>query len=183
MNASAAPIRFTATLQRPATPKNATWRFLRLPKAASAKLPSRGMVSVTGTLGGHDFNATLEPDGEDGHWLKVPRALHETAGVDAGEHVAVMVRAVDKEPEPRVPADLRAALDAIPAAKAQWSAITPVARRDFVQWVTTARQAETRARRIRNGCDMLAAGKRRVCCFDRSGKYSRGNMGVPEASE
>ena len=33
------------------------------------------------------------------------------------------------------------------------------------------------------GCDMLAAGKRRVCCFDRSGKYSRGNMGVPEASE
>jgi len=103
--------------------------------------------------------------------------------VDAGERVAVMVRAVDKEPEPRVPADLRAALDAIPAAKAQWSAITPVARRDFVQWVTTARQAETRARRIRNGCDMLAAGKRRVCCFDRSGKYSRGNMGVPEASE
>ena len=37
----------------------------------------------------------------------------------------------------------------------------------------TAKQAETRAKRIRGACDMLAKGKRRVCCFDRSGFYSK----------
>jgi len=38
------------------------------------------------------------------------------------------------------------------------------------------------ARRIRNACEMLAAGKRRVCCFDRSGFYSKG-LGVPKAAD
>jgi hypothetical protein len=53
-----------------------------------------------------------------------------------------------------------------------WADITPIARRDWIQWITSAKQAQTRARRIGNACDMLAGGKRRVCCFDRSGYYS-----------
>ena len=174
------PIRFDASLLRPAQPKNATWRFLRVPPVASKRLPSRGMVSVTGTLDGHAFKATLEPDGEGSHWLKVPRALHEAAGVDAGVAVALELVAADKEPEPKVPPDLRQALASSPAAALQWKAITPAARRDFIQWIATAKQAATRGRRIRTGCDMLEAGKKRICCFDRSGMYSRGNIGAPE---
>lgn len=170
-------VRFTATLLRPAEPKNATWRFLRVPSAASKQLPSRGMVSVTGTLDGRAFKATLEPDGEGSHWLKVPRALHEAA---AGQTVALELVPVDKEPEPRLPADLKQALAASAAATVQWKAITPAARRDFIQWVATAKQDATRGRRIRTGCDMLEAGKKRICCFDRSGIYSRGNIGAPE---
>lgn len=175
------PIRFKARLLRPATPKNAPWRFLLLPAAASAKLPSRGMVSIDGTLDGHAFKATLEPDGEGSHWFKVPRALRETAGVDAGDSVALAIAPAAKEPEPRVPADLRQALTAAPDAQAQWKTLTAAARRDFIQWLATAKQAETRARRIRTACDMLAAGKRRICCFDRSGIYGKG-MGAPEAA-
>ena len=91
------PVRFTATLRRPAQPKNATWRFLRVPPAASKQLPSRGMVSVTGTLGGHAFKATLEPDGEGSHWLKVPRALHEGAAAEAGKTVVLELLPVDKD--------------------------------------------------------------------------------------
>ena len=76
-----ATIRFKATLRRPAQPKGATWRFLVLPAAASAKLPTRSMVSVQGTLAGQRFQATLEPDGEGSHWLKVEKKLHEAAGI------------------------------------------------------------------------------------------------------
>ena len=36
---------------------------------------------------------------------------------------------------------------------------------------------------IATACDMLASGKRRACCFDRSGMYSRGNLGPPQAAE
>ena len=174
------PVRFTATLLRPAQPKNATWRFIRVPADASKRLPSRGMVSVSGTLDGQAFMATLEPDGEGSHWLKVPRALHEAARVDAGTSVAMTLLPVDKEPEPKLPADLKQALAASPAATVQWKAITPAARRDFIQWIATAKQDATRERRIRTGCDMLEAGKKRICCFDRSGMYSRGKIGAPE---
>lgn len=177
-----APIRCQAVLRRPAAPKAAAWRFLRLPQAASAKLPSRGMVAVDGTLAGHPFRATLAPDGEGGHWLKVPRRLREAAGVDAGDTVALELALAAKEPEPRVPPDLRGALAEAADAQAQWKAITPAARRDFIQWLDTAKQAETRARRIRNACDMLAAGKRRICCFDRSGLYGKG-LSAPAAAD
>jgi uncharacterized protein YdeI (YjbR/CyaY-like superfamily) len=64
-----------------------------------------------------------------------------------------------------VPTDLRKALAADPVAKAQWSDLTPIARRDFISWIDSAKQAQTRKRRIERTCSMLAEGKRRPCCF------------------
>lgn len=174
-------MRFKATLHRPVRPKGATWVFLVLPAAASAKMPSRSQVTVAGTLAAASFQATLEPDGEGSHWLKVPRTLLERAGANAGDTVALEITPVAVEPEPEVPPDLRKALAANPAAKATWDDITPLARRDWIQWMTSGKKAETRVKRIASGCDMLASGKRRACCFDRSGMYSRGRMGVPKA--
>jgi uncharacterized protein YdeI (YjbR/CyaY-like superfamily) len=50
-------------------------------------------------------------------------------------------------------------------AKAQWGELTPIARRDFISWIDSAKQSETRRRRIEKACSMLAAGKRRPCCY------------------
>ena len=177
-----ATIRFKATLRRPAQPKGATWRFLVLPAAASAKLPTRSMVSVQGTLAGQRFQATLEPDGEGSHWLKVEKKLHEAAGIGPGEAVQLEIAPMAKEPEPKVPADLREALAANAAAKATWKDVTTVTRRDWIHWITSGKRAETRVKRIDVAIDKLACGNRRACCFDRSGKYSKGNMGAPEAA-
>ncbi|MGZ4963162.1 MAG: YdeI/OmpD-associated family protein [Limisphaerales bacterium] len=71
----------------------------------------------------------------------------------------------EEESEASVPMDFGKALAAAPAAKAAWSKLTPIARRDFITWIDGAKQAETRKRRIERGCSMLAAGKRRPCCF------------------
>ena len=179
---TASKIRFSATLLRPrAIAKAVSWTFLTLPKEASAKLPSRSMTSVEGTFNGLAFQATLEPDGQGGHWLKVDRKLREAAGADAGDIVTLEITPAGKETEPDVPTDLRKALAAAPKARALWADITPNARRDWIHWITSAKQAETRARRIKNACSMLAAGKRRVCCFDRSGFYSK-SMSAPKAA-
>ena len=67
--------------------------------------------------------------------------------------------------ETKVPMDLRKALAAVPLAKALWADITPIARRDWILWIITAKRLETRKRRIEKACSMLASGKRRVCCF------------------
>ncbi len=178
MPSSGPAIRFRAALSRPAESPKAAWTFVSLPPDASAKLPARGLVSVTGVLNGSPFTATLEPDGQGSHWLKVDRRLRESAAVSAGDVVAIELAPVAEEPEPAVPADLRRALaTASPKSRAAWSDITPLARRDWVQWVTSAKLAETRARRVAAACDMLAKGKRRPCCFDRSGMYSKGIKG------
>jgi hypothetical protein len=166
-------IRFTATLFRPAAARPVPWTFLTLPKKASAKLPSRGQTSVEGAFNGLPFRATLEPDGQGGHWLKVDRKLRQAAGAEAGDLVTLEISPVTEEPEPKVPADLRKALASAAKARVVWSDITPAARRDWIHWIVSAKQAQTRARRIRNACSMLTAGKRRPCCFDRSGLYSK----------
>jgi len=70
-----------------------------------------------------------------------------------------------EESEPGVPTDLRQALAADPVSKAKWSALTPIARRDFMSWIDSAKQAVTRKSRIEKACSMLAAGKRRPCCY------------------
>ncbi|MBJ6982009.1 YdeI/OmpD-associated family protein [Luteimonas sp. MC1572] len=183
--ASNAPavVRFEARLRRPLQPKSASWAFLVLPQAASARLPTRSQVTVEGTFATAPFQATLEPDGQGSHWLKVDKALLEAAGVQAGDTVALEIAPVAREPEPKVPPDLRAALSAQPAAKATWDDITPIARRDWIQWVTSGKKAETRVKRIATACDKLASGQRRACCFDRSGMYSRGRLGPPEAAD
>lgn len=181
---TASRIRFTATLLRPkATAKAVSWSFLTLPIEASVKLPSRGMVSVEGTLSGLPFRATLEPDGRGGHWLKVDRKMHEAAGAEAGDVVTLDIAPVAEEPEPSVPADLRKALAAAhPKAREVWLDITPLARRDWIQWITSGKRAETRALRIEKACDMLAKGKRRPCCFDRSGMYDK-SLSCPVADD
>jgi Bacteriocin-protection, YdeI or OmpD-Associated/Domain of unknown function (DUF1905) len=175
-------VRFKAKLLRPAENKKGdSWTFLILPKNASAKLPSRGMTAIEGTINGFHFQVMLEPDGQKSHWLKVDRKLREAAGADAGDVVTLEIAPAAEEPEPTVPADLKKALAGAAKARVLWSDITPIARRDWIHWITSAKQSETRARRIKNACSMLAAGKRRVCCFDRSGVYSK-NLSAPKAA-
>ncbi len=70
-----------------------------------------------------------------------------------------------KESEPKIPTDLREALADAPSVEAIWKNLTPIAQRDFVRWVESAKQAETRKRRIEKACSMLKAGKRRPCCY------------------
>lgn len=65
----------------------------------------------------------------------------------------------------KVPADLDASLKSNKKALALWDDLTPVARRDWISWVTSAKQEATRRRRIEQTNSKLLSGKRRPCCF------------------
>jgi hypothetical protein len=159
-------IRFSAKLFRPKATENiGSWTLLTLPKNASAKLPSRGMTIVEGTINGFPFRAALEPNGKGSHSLRVNKAMHDAACADAGDTVTVEITRAGEEPETRVPMELRKTLAAAPLAQALWADLTPIARRDWILWISSAKQPETRRSRIEKACAMLASGKRRVCCF------------------
>lgn len=180
---NAPAIRFKAKLRRPVTSRGkATRAFVVLPRTASEKLPRRGRTTVAGRIGPHDFQATLEPDGHLSHWFSVDDAMLAGAKASIGDTVTIAIHPVVPEPEPVVPPDLRKALAASPAARATWDATTTIARVDWIHWITTAKQATTRTLRIGKACDMLAGGKRRVCCFDPSGHYSKA-FGAPAEAD
>lgn len=171
---------FKAKLLRPAS--DASWAFAIFPRRASEKLPRRGRTTIEGTMNDHPFRATLEPDGQLSHWLRVNNELLEAAGANIGDSVTFEIMPVKEEPEPEIPADLQQALSVAPDARAVWDKTTTIARLDWIHWITSAKQSRTRAKRIGDACDMLASGKRRVCCFDPSGYYSKA-FSAPKAAD
>jgi hypothetical protein len=148
--------------------KIGSWTILRVPESASAKLPSRGMTMVEGTINGHGFKTALEPDGKRSHWFRVDEKLLKAAGAEAGGTVKLAIEPTKDWPEPEVPADLKKTLMAAPRARALWTDITPNARWDWVRWIGATRVPETRRRRIEVALSKLDAGDRRPCCFDRN---------------
>jgi len=64
-----------------------------------------------------------------------------------------------------LPADLRDALQGDAQALATWQDITPLARNEWICWVTDAKKKETRQRRIDVGLDKMRGGMRRPCCW------------------
>lgn len=174
---------FKAQLRRPAAPCDKDlWAFLLLLKSVSGKLPRRGRTTVQGAINGHPFQATLEPDGRLSHWLRIDRKLGDAAGVRHGDTVTVKLSPAKKQMEPTPPQDLAKLLASSPAARAAWESTTTIARIDWVHWIESAKQQSTRDRRVRNACEMLATGKKRVCCFDPSGYYDK-SLSAPRAAD
>lgn len=68
-------------------------------------------------------------------------------------------------PAHSLPKDLKTAIAASPEAKAIWDDITPLARSEYICWVTSGKKAETRGIRIEKAVSKLASGMRRPCCW------------------
>lgn len=90
-----------------------SWTILRLPEDASAKLPSRGMIMVKGTLNGVPFKTLLEPDGRYGqgkkpsHWFRPDKKLLDLAHATVGDTVQVTLEPTTEWVEPEVPEDVK----------------------------------------------------------------------------
>jgi uncharacterized protein YdeI (YjbR/CyaY-like superfamily) len=64
-----------------------------------------------------------------------------------------------------IPSDLRKALLASPQARAAWEDITPLARNEWICWVTSVKKADTRKAHVERVRAQLIEGMRRPCCW------------------
>src|SRR5215471_3405169 len=97
--------------------------IVKLPKAASSRLRSRGMNLVEGTFDGQAFQAPLEPDGKGSHWFKVSGTMLKAARAAVGDRVSIAIAPMAMWPEPEIPADLKKALAADPQVRSIWTDI------------------------------------------------------------
>ena len=137
-----------------------------LPESASAALPSRGQVAVEAELNGHGISTVLEPDGRKGHWIALDEATREACALNDGDTVTGELTVAKAWPEPDVPVDLASALDEATDLDQTWTSLTPMARWEWVRWVSSTKSPQTRDRRVEVSISKLRDGKRRPCCFD-----------------
>jgi uncharacterized protein YdeI (YjbR/CyaY-like superfamily) len=64
-----------------------------------------------------------------------------------------------------VPADMKKVLTSKPKILEWWEDITPLARNEWICWVTDAKKEETRLRRMDIMLDKFSRGERRPCCW------------------
>jgi Domain of unknown function (DUF1905)/Bacteriocin-protection, YdeI or OmpD-Associated len=159
-----ATIHFTAVLSTIGTST-----VLRLPEPVSKELPSRGQVAVHGAINGVQFQTVLEPDGNLGHWMRLGDTLLRAAGISPGDTATLDLEVTKEWPEPSVPGDLEDALSAAPQEiQHLWHEITPMARWEWVRWVNSTKNPDTRRRRVEVSISKMQNGKRRPCCFNLS---------------
>lgn len=135
---------------------------LSVPQAVSEKL--KDMTKIEGTINGHPFRAPLEPQISGGYWIVVNKAMHRGSGADMGATVNLAI--LGPEPEPTIPTDLRSAFAVSREAMDLWNTLTILGRRDWIRWIESTENPETRARRITRTIEQLSSGKRRPCCVN-----------------
>lgn len=68
-------------------------------------------------------------------------------------------------PMHKMPVDLKKALTASPTILHAWNDLTPLARNEWICWVTYVKKPETRKHHIQRATTELLEGKRRPCCW------------------
>jgi hypothetical protein len=149
------------------------WGFVVLPKRVNGLLPRRGRITVNVTVNGYSFQTMLEPDGKLSHWCRLESRVLQEASIAIGDELEFKIEPLPAEPVPKPPKDFAKALKENPSAKRVWDSATPIAQVDWIHWIESSKQTKTREERIERACEMLESGKKRVCCFDPSGYYSK----------
>ena len=135
------------------------WTILTVPFNVEEVFGSKARVSVKGTINGYKFRSSIFPDGRGHHTLMVNKAMQHAAQAKAGNTVRVEM---EPDTEPRtvtVPAGFKRALAGNAPAKAAFAKLSWLRKKDFVQWIESAKQPETRAARVEKSLGMLAAGQ------------------------
>jgi hypothetical protein len=114
---------------------------------------------VRGTVNGFPYRSTIMRYG-DTYYLGLNREIREGAGVDAGDVVTIEMELDDAPREVEVPEELAAALDAAPAARRTFDALSYTHRKEYAGWVGEAKREETRRTRAEKAVAMLTEGTR-----------------------
>lgn len=114
---------------------------------------------VSGTVNGMNVRASIERLG-DGFGFVLGPAWRRDCGVAPGDAVTVLL--VPEGPQrDDLADDVRAALEAEPAAGAFFDGLAQFYRRAFLRWIdATKRRPEERARRIAEMVDLLRQGQK-----------------------
>jgi Bacteriocin-protection, YdeI or OmpD-Associated/Domain of unknown function (DUF1905) len=145
--------RFTGTLAE----ARGGGRCVAVPFDAKAAFGS-ARPPVRGTVNGTPLRTRLMVYGGV-TYLGLTRAVREAAGIELGDAVAVELELDDAPREVTVPPELAAVLDA-EGVRDAYDALAFTHRREYAEWVGSAKQAATRERRAAKAAEMLRAGIR-----------------------
>ena len=133
---------------------------ITVPPSVIDALAAGKRPAVTVTLGTHTYRSTIAVMGGQ-YKIPVSAEHREAAGIRAGDELDVEIELDTAPRKVDVPADVAAALDAVPEARAFFDGLSNSLKKYWVLNVEGAKTAETRRRRIDGAIARLREGKSR----------------------
>jgi hypothetical protein len=133
--------------------------FVAVPFDVFEKYGTRGRVPVWADFNGEAYRGSIVTFGGGRHRLLVLTEVQERIGLSPGDTVHVTVKLDTAVRIVELDEDIAAAFTAAGVLDLL-RAMSYSHQREYVQWITSAKQAETRARRIGTAIDMVAEGAR-----------------------
>lgn len=112
---------------------------------------------VRGTVNGTPLRTRLAVYGGRGY-LGLRAEIRRAAGIEVGDSVHVVLELDDIPREAEVPAALAQALENDVTARARFDALAFTDRREYAEWIASAKRDETRERRVAKTLEMLRSG-------------------------
>ncbi len=155
--------------------------FARVPPELSKSHLRRGRTTSRLAIGESSFDAQMEPDGKLGHWFVIPPDIVKRERISSRKRFEFSLARLERQPEPALPKSFKILLSKSASAQVTWDSTSTLARIDWVHWMESAKKEATRKERAVTAIDMLEKGKKRVCCFDPSGYFSKALSSPAEA--
>ena len=154
--AAANPLKFKAELV--SRGPGGAWTYLQIPFSVPEIFGRKGQVPVRATINGFTFRNSLMPRAGV-HILVVGKDILASAAANPGDTVQVELALDDVPRTVTVPADIEAALAKAPAQQQSFNALSYSHKKEYVDWIESAKKPETRLNRIEKMAEMLAARK------------------------
>jgi hypothetical protein len=135
------------------------WTFLNVPFNVEQVFGCKSRVPVAGTINGFGFRNSLMPEGDGTHSMMVGKDLQAGAKAKAGDLVSVVMDVDRSERVVIVPDELNEALMTDELAMKTFATLSYSHRKEFADWIGSAKRAETRLDRARKAVGMVIARK------------------------
>ncbi|MBD2872331.1 YdeI/OmpD-associated family protein [Paenibacillus arenilitoris] len=145
--------KFEAVLVRPEAV--GAWTYMTVPFDAEKLFGSKARIAVKGTINGVSYKGTLMPNGNGEHFMVVNQAIRDAIGAEAGDRVTVTMERDEEARIVRVPDDFAGQLAGHPKAEAAFHKFSYSCQKEYVDWIESAKKAETRQSRIQKAIEKL----------------------------
>src|SRR4030081_2585697 len=128
--------------------------FIRVPPEVLTTLGQRKRAPVKVMINDYTYRTTIAVYGGKSY-IGVRREVREAAGVEAGDQLTVALEYDSELRTVDLPDALRAALEADATAAAAFDKLAYTRKKEFVDWLTGAKRADTQQRRLAQAVKML----------------------------
>jgi Bacteriocin-protection, YdeI or OmpD-Associated/Domain of unknown function (DUF1905) len=135
------------------------WTYLDVPFSVEKQFGSKARLSVAGTINGFQFQNSLMPNGDGTHSMMVGKALQAGAKAAAGDLVDVALDVDQSERVVTVPPELKSVLAKNKKAAVAFEQLSYSHRKEFADWIGSAKREETRVSRAEKAIGMVIAKK------------------------